>query len=116
AVRELCGEGADLVVELGGAGTLAESLRAVRPGGTLLLIGVLAGGIAELDLRPILMQDVRVQGVFAGSRASFEALNAFVGAHAIVPTIDRVFPLADYRAAFEHAASGRQFGKVCLSF
>ncbi|HEY2406217.1 MAG TPA: NAD(P)-dependent alcohol dehydrogenase [Polyangiaceae bacterium] len=114
--RDLCGEGAEQVVEVGGAGTLAESVRAVRPGGTILLIGVLAGGIAELDLRPILMQDVRIQGVFVGSRASFEAMNEFVSKHAVRPVIDRVFAVEDVRAAFERVASGEQFGKVCIEF
>ena len=75
-VKELTGGiGADLVVEVGGAGTLGQSLRAVRMGGTIALIGVLAGNALELPLPLIFMQRVRVQGILVGSREGFEAMN-----------------------------------------
>ena len=108
-------EGADHVLEVGGAGTFAESVRALRLGGTLSVIGVLAGALTELDLRPILMQDLRVQGVFVGSRASFLGLLELLNQHQLRPSVDRVFPLSEARAAFEYAASGQQFGKVVIS-
>src|SRR5262245_59043832 len=74
-VRELTGEvGVDHVVEVGGAGTLGKSLRAVRLGGRISLIGVLTGG-GEVNPLPILMKNVRVQGIYVGSREMFEAMN-----------------------------------------
>jgi NADPH:quinone reductase-like Zn-dependent oxidoreductase len=111
AVRRLTG-GVDHVVEVGGAGTLAQSLEAVRPGGTVSLIGVLAGVREPLTVLPILMKQVRVQGVLVGHRQGFEALCRAVTAHRLRPVVDRVFPLAEVGAAFAHLASGRHFGKV----
>ncbi len=108
------GRGVDHVVEVGGAGTLAQSLRAVRPGGTVSLIGVLAAGGGDVNLTPVLMNHVRVQGVFVGHRESFEAMNRAITAHAYVPRIDRTFAFEDARAAFEHLASGQHVGKVCI--
>jgi NADPH:quinone reductase-like Zn-dependent oxidoreductase len=109
------GEGANQVLEVGGANTFAESLRALCIGGTLSVIGVLSGALTELDLRPILMQDIRVQGVFVGSRASFLAFLELVNQHLLKPQVERVFPLTEARSAFEYAASGQQFGKVVIS-
>jgi NADPH:quinone reductase-like Zn-dependent oxidoreductase len=112
-VRKRTG-GVDLVVEVGGAGTLAQSLEAVRPGGTVALIGVLAGAQAPLSLLPILMKQIRVQGILVGHREGFEAMNGAIAASALAPVVDRVFPFAELPAAFEHLASGRQFGKVVV--
>lgn len=117
AVKELTGgAGAHLIVEVGGAGTLPQSMRAVRFGGRISLIGVLAGGAAELNIAPILMQKVRVQGILVGDRESFEAMNRALTAHQLHPVVDRVFPLAEAHQAFEHMAAGRHFGKICLRF
>ncbi|HEY3667358.1 MAG TPA: NAD(P)-dependent alcohol dehydrogenase [Polyangiaceae bacterium] len=109
------GAGADHVLELGGSKSIAASVRALSLGGTLSVIGVLSGALAELDLRPILMQDLRVQGVFVGSRDTFLGLLALALRHAFRPPIARVFPLHETRAAFEYAASGQQFGKVVVT-
>jgi NADPH:quinone reductase-like Zn-dependent oxidoreductase len=109
------GRGVDLVVEVGGAGTLQQSLRAVRPGGTVALIGVLAGGAAELNLTSVLMNNVRVQGVFVGSREDFEAMNRALTLHATRPWIDRVFAFDEAHAAFEYLATARHKGKVCIA-
>lgn len=114
--REMTGgRGVDHVVEVGGAGTLAQSLRAVRPGGTVSIIGVVAGTATELNLLPVLMQNVRLQGVFVGHREHFEALCRAVGQSGLRPVVDRTFSLPDARAAFDHLASGAHFGKVCLA-
>ena len=67
--KHLGGRGADLIVELGGARTLDQSLRSIRTSGTLALIGVLSGGTAELNLGRVVTQNVRMQGVTLGSRA-----------------------------------------------
>ncbi len=113
--RKLSGEGVDLVVELGGAGTLAQSLAAVKPGGTVALIGVLAGHRAPVDILPLVMQGVRVQGIFVGHRESFEAMNTAIAEHELRPVIDRVFPFEEAREAFEYMADGAHLGKVCLT-
>lgn len=106
--------GVDVILEVGGGGTLAQSLRAVRPGGTVAIIGVLAGPSADASLLPVLMQNVRLQGVIVGSRERFERMNAAIAHHRLRPIVDRVFALEDARAAFEHLASGAHFGKVCI--
>jgi NADPH:quinone reductase-like Zn-dependent oxidoreductase len=114
-VKELTGgEGADLVVEVGGAATLQQSLRAVRIGGRVCLIGNVAGTEAEIPLTLIFMQRVDVHGILVGDRESFEAMNRAIAQHRLRPVIDRVFPLDDCRAAFEHMAEGRHFGKIVI--
>jgi len=108
------GRGADLVIEVGGAGTLGRSLRAVRVGGRICLIGVLGGHSGELDLRPVLMKQVRVQGVLVGSRESFEEMNRAIGASGLRPVVDRVFGFEEAPEAFRYLAAGKHVGKVCL--
>jgi NADPH:quinone reductase-like Zn-dependent oxidoreductase len=108
------GRGADHVVEVGGAGTLGESLAAVRPCGRISVIGVLSGRQGALDVAAILMRNVTLQGIFVGSRADFEDLNRAVSAGALVPVVDRTFDFAELPAALAHLASGRHFGKIVL--
>lgn len=110
------GRGVDLVVEVGGAGTLAQSISAVRPGGQISLIGVVAGVSSEFNVLPILMKNTRVQGVFVGHREGFEAMNRAIEANALRPIVDRTFPLNDTREALEHLSSGQHFGKICIEF
>lgn len=115
AIRALTGgRGVDHVVEVGGAGTLTESLTAVRPGGRIAVIGVLAGRQAPVDVTSILMRGVTLQGVFVGSRAHFEALGRAVEASALRPVVDRVFDFDALPDALAHVAAGRHFGKVVL--
>ncbi|MFH1467933.1 MAG: NAD(P)-dependent alcohol dehydrogenase [Pseudomonadota bacterium] len=113
AVRRLTG-GVDHVVEVGGAGTLPESLEAVRPGGTVSLIGVLSGVREPLTVLPVLMKQVRVQGIFVGHRQGLEALCRAVELHILRPVVDQVFPFTEVPEAFAHLASGRHVGKVCV--
>ncbi len=113
--RKLSAGGVDHVVEVGGAGTLQQSIRAVRPGGRISLIGVLAGGASDLNMTPVLMQQIRIQGVFVGHREGFLAMCRAIEQHAMRPVVDRVFAFEEARAAFEHLASGQHFGKVCIS-
>lgn len=108
------GDGVDLVVEIGGAGTLAQSLVAVRPGGQVSLIGVLAGSGGELNLIPILMQNVRLQGITVGDRESFEAMNRAITQHRIRPVIERVFPFEAHVEAFEALRSAQHMGKYVI--
>jgi NADPH:quinone reductase-like Zn-dependent oxidoreductase len=107
------GEGVDHVVEVGGAGTLTRSLRAVRRAGHIALIGVLSG-LGEVNPMPILMRGVRVQGIFVGSRAMFEAMNRAIAASGMRPLIDRVFEFDHAVEALKHMESGNHFGKVVI--
>lgn len=115
--RELTGGvGVDHVVEVGGAGTFGKSLRAIKIGGHIGLIGNLSGNATEVNLIHILMQNVRIQGVLVGSRDTFEAMNRSIALHHMRPVIDRVFPFEEARKAFDHMTSGSHFGKICIKF
>jgi NADPH:quinone reductase-like Zn-dependent oxidoreductase len=107
------GVGVDHVVEVGGAGTLPLSIRAVRRGGHIALIGVLTGQ-GEMDPRPILMKSVRVQGVYVGSRAMFEEMNKAIEVSGMRPVVDRVFGFAEVAGAMEFMESQGHFGKICI--
>jgi NADPH:quinone reductase-like Zn-dependent oxidoreductase len=117
AVRRIAPQGADLVIEVGGAGTLAQSLRAVRIGGTVALIGVLSGAQAELDLGRVVTQSLRLQGVTLGPRDAFEAMVRAIEQHRIRPAIDdRRWRFDEAGEAVASIAEGRHFGKICISF
>ena len=105
----------DHVIEVGGAGTLARSIRAVRRGGHIALIGVLAGA-GEVDPRPILIRSIRVQGIYVGSREMFEAMNRAISLGVLRPVVDRVFAADELPEAMDHLASGAHFGKVCVKW
>jgi NADPH:quinone reductase-like Zn-dependent oxidoreductase len=114
-VRELTGgDGVDHVVEVGGAGTLGKSLRAVRMGGRISLIGVLSGGSGEVNPLPALMKNVCIQGIFVGSRAMFEAMNRAIAVSRMRPVVDRVFAFTEVREALRYLESAAHFGKVCI--
>lgn len=115
AARALTGNaGVDHVVEVGGAGTFEKSLRAVRPGGTVSVIGVLSGGAGAVPLTSILMQNLRVQGILVGHRQGFEALLRAFSQHMVRPVVDRVFAFDEAVEAFHHLKSGAHFGKVVV--
>jgi len=116
-VKELTGgSGIDRVVEVGGAGTLTKSLRAVRIGGQISLIGVLTGGSGEISTAAILMKNVRVQGINVGSREMFEAMNRAITLHKLRPIVDRVFPFKEVPEALRYMESSAHFGKICVRF
>lgn len=109
------GRGVDIVVEVGGAGTLAQSIKSVRMGGHISLIGVLAGQRGEVNPLPAVMKGVRIQGIYVGSREMFAAMNRAIVLHGIRPVIDRVFPFAEAHQAFRHLESGAHIGKVVIT-
>jgi NADPH:quinone reductase-like Zn-dependent oxidoreductase len=111
--RELTGAGVDHVVEVGGAGTMPESMRAVRMGGRISLIGVLSGA-GQFNPTPVLMKNLRVQGIYVGSREMFEAMNRAIALHKLRPVVDRAFPMNEVRAALHYLESGSHFGKVVI--
>ena len=110
------GDGVDHIVEVGGAGTLTASLKAVRPGGAIYVIGVLSGTAEQLNIIPILMQNIRVQGILVGHRESFEAMNAAISAHNIHPHISHSFAWTDVSEAFDVMSSASHIGKIVLEF
>ncbi|MBV9866136.1 MAG: NAD(P)-dependent alcohol dehydrogenase [Abitibacteriaceae bacterium] len=115
-VKELTdGVGVDHVVEVGGAGTFGKSVRAVRIGGQISLIGALSGG-GEINPLPILMRTVRVQGIYVGSRDMFETMNRAIALHRLRPVVDRVFAFEEAREALRYMESGSHFGKLCIRF
>ncbi len=108
--------GVDHVVEVGGAGTLSKSLKAVRLGGHIALIGILSGAGAEFNPLPILMKNVRVQGIYVGSRQMFEDMNKAIATHELRPTVDKVFGFDEVKEALKYMESGSHFGKICVKF
>ncbi len=110
------GLGVDRVIEVGGAGTFAQSLQAVRVGGMVAQIGVLSGGSTSdpVALTPILHKQIRVQGIYVGSGAMFVEMNAAISAASMRPVIDRVFPFEEARAAFAWMESASHFGKIVI--
>jgi len=108
------GEGVDHVIEVGGAGTLTKSIRAVKLGGRISLIGILAGG-GQIDPMPMLLKSVTLQGVYVGSRQMFEEMNRAMEINEIHPVIDHVFSFGQVRDALRHLERGAHFGKVCIT-
>jgi NADPH:quinone reductase-like Zn-dependent oxidoreductase len=108
--------GYDLIVELGGAQTLPLSLRAVRPGGTVALIGVLSGLDVGLSLGAVVARQVRLQGVTVGHRAGFTAMLAAMDQHQLRPVTGTTFDFADLHAALHHQRAGGHFGKTLIRF
>lgn len=115
ARSETGGTGVDIVVEVGGAGTLERSVKAVRTGGFVALIGVLSGA-GNFNPISVLMKAVTLQGIFVGSRAMFEEMNRTIAGNEIRPVIDRVFSFDQAAEAFRHLESGSHFGKVVVKF
>lgn len=109
-------DGVDHVVELGGTSTLEQSLRAVRAGGTLSMIGVLGGAKLEAPLGLVVTRAVRLQGVTVGSRDDFVAMCTAMARTQLRPVVDSVFPFEALTDALTHLQSGQHFGKVCISF
>jgi len=117
AARELNGgRGVDFVMEVGGAGTLTQSLRAIALGGHIAIIGVLGGAAEPLQIGQMIGTGAKLQGVMVGSRAMFEAMCRAIEAHRIEPVVDKVFPFTEAHAAFEAMRTGQHFGKIVLTF
>jgi NADPH:quinone reductase-like Zn-dependent oxidoreductase len=115
ASREITGgRGYDHIVELGGEQTLPQSLRCIRPGGTLSMIGVLSGGTLAAPLGLVVTRQVRLQGVTVGHRDGFEAMLRAFEQHRVKPVVDRVFEFEALKDALAYLKSGAHFGKICI--
>jgi NADPH:quinone reductase-like Zn-dependent oxidoreductase len=114
-VHELTGgRGVDHVIEVGGANTLAESLRSVRLGGHVSLIGVLSGYAQELSIPEMFRTNARIQGVTVGNRDHFEDMCRAIAVNRIHPVVDRGFALPEARDAFRLMEAGGHFGKIVV--
>jgi len=115
ATRDITGgRGYDQIVEVGGEKTLPQSLRCIRPGGTISMIGVLSGAAMQASLGHVVTRQVRLQGVTVGNRDDFEQMCRAIAQHRVSPVIDRVFAFDELVPAFERLKSGAQFGKICI--
>ncbi len=116
-VRELTGgRGVDHVIEVGGPGTLPQSIEAVRVGGHISLIGVLTGFGGEVPTAHLMRKQARLQGLIVGSRNEQKDYVRALETTGIRPVIDISFPLEKIAEAFRHEEAGKHFGKICLEW
>jgi NADPH:quinone reductase-like Zn-dependent oxidoreductase len=114
-VRDLTdGRGVDHVIEVGGPGTLMQSIAACRTGGHIALIGVLTGFTGELVIPALFSNQIRTSGISIGCRADQEDMIRAITVNRLKPITDRQFPLQDIVPAFKYFESQKHFGKVCL--
>lgn len=115
AVREATGgEGADLVVENGGAGTLNQSIRATAAGGTVALLGALTGLEAPVQFAPVVMRRIRIAGIMTDCRRALRDAVKFLEERDLRPVLDSHYSLAELPAALERMEKGAHFGKIIL--
>jgi NADPH:quinone reductase-like Zn-dependent oxidoreductase len=117
--EELVGEktfkvGADLVLELGGGGTLGKSMEAAKINGRISLVGVLTGFDGQINPLPILRKSLAVNGIYVGSRDMQEQFHRALEANKIHPVIDRVFKFDQVKEAYAFMQSARHFGKIVI--
>jgi len=110
----LAGGGIDHVVEVGGLGTLAQSMQAVGFGGEIGLIGVLSMQ-GDTNPMPLMLKGASLRGIFVGSATMARELNAFIDMHQLKPVVDRVFDFSEAKAAYAYQSSGALFGKVVIA-
>jgi NADPH:quinone reductase-like Zn-dependent oxidoreductase len=114
-VRALTGAaGVQEILEVGGRDTLAHALATLGSGGHVALIGGLSGFGGNVPALALLNANITASGIYVGSRADFEALNAFIDAHHVKPVIDKVYEFDDAAAAFAAVAKGESFGKTVI--
>lgn len=110
------GRGVDHVVEIGGPGTLPQSIEAVRIGGHISLIGIFTGLGGEVPTFALMAKQARLQGLIVGSRRQQQEMIRAIDACGLRPVVDRTFPLDGLADAFRHQESNAHFGKICLEF
>src|ERR1700738_1382980 len=110
------GRGVDHVIEVGGPGTLPQSIMACRIGGHISMIGVLTGRAGPVPTAALMARQQRLQGLIVGSRRHQMDLVRAIDATQLKPVIDRTFALHELADAFRHEEAGAHFGKICLEF
>jgi NADPH:quinone reductase-like Zn-dependent oxidoreductase len=114
ALEQTGGEGVDLVIEVGGVGTLPRSLGAIRMGGVIAQIGVLAGAAEPLPLALILHKQARIQGIYVGSRKDFEEMNKAITLTGMRPVAES-YPWTKAREVMARMEQATHFGKLVLT-
>ena len=110
------GLGVDHVVEVGGGGTFGESVRAVKLGGHIALIGVLSGpSVSEIILPRIFMKQIRLSGVAMANQQTQLAMLDYLDSTSIRPILSDTFDLAQLAEAFQHQIDNKHFGKISIS-
>jgi len=114
--RELTdGRGVDCVVEIGGPGTIAMSLKALAVGGHVSLIGSSLSQSGGLDPLLLTGRGITLASISVGSRVDFEAMNRAIAMHCLHPVIDRTFAFAEAKEAYRHFEGRGHFGKVVIN-
>lgn len=114
-VRELSGgRGVDHVIDVGGPGTLDQSIKALKGGGFIAVVGLLSGTETTIDQLTFIVRNARVESLTVGSRESFEKMNEFLVANELHPIVDAVFPWKKAAEAFHELEAGKVFGKIVL--
>lgn len=113
-VREVTGDGVDVVFEHVGPATLQESMRSLAMGGRIVTCGSTSGVKAELSMPRLFFRHASLIGSTMGNASEFEAVLKAID-RGLRPVVDAVYPLDEVQAALSHLDSGEQFGKVVLS-
>lgn len=109
------GQGADLVLETGGAETFSRSVNAAARNATVFVIGFLSGTTVTADVLSIMQKELVIQGNDGGPVEALRETTAAVAAHKIVPIVDQTFAMSEAVEAYAHLAGGKHFGKVVIS-
>jgi len=112
---EITGYGVDAVIEIGGTGTLENSLAAIRHGGHVNIIGYMTGIDMGITVFPLIIRNAQLHGIGTGNRDNYEAMMEFVGEHEIRPVISSTFSMAEATTALETLAKGQHMGKIAVT-
>ncbi|RVW02761.1 zinc-dependent alcohol dehydrogenase family protein [Rhodococcus xishaensis] len=112
---DLAGHGVDHVLDIGGPATLDQSLAAVKVGGRISALGIMAGASSTVDFTPLLTKQITIEGLLVGSREHQEEMVAGLEGLAVHPVIDSTYPLESLSDALRHQGSGRHFGKIVVT-
>ncbi len=108
-------EGVDIVVEHVGTATWEESMRSLKPGGTIVTCGATTGYNATFDLRFLFSRQLNFLGSYMGTMSELYEVLSHVFAGRLKPVVDRTFPLQETRAAHEYMEKSQMFGKIVLN-
>lgn len=117
AVRQVtAGKGADFIMEVGGGGTIQESMKAIKIGGHIAIIGIVAGAGEPFNPAALIGNSAKLQGLSVGSRDMFEAMCRAMDLQRIKPVVDKVVPWTEAKSAITSMGAGEHFGKIVLEF
>jgi NADPH:quinone reductase-like Zn-dependent oxidoreductase len=109
------GRGVERVVEVGGSGTIAQSIKSIAHAGEIALVGMLDPTPEGMGLIDFFLSQSTLRTIGIGSRQDLENMSRALSFHGVHPIIDRVFPFEEARQAFAHVAAGQHFGKVVIT-